>query len=247
MPTRGGQTVTWLGFGVRDIILLLVALVAVYLVVMLLKLLQLGKHRSSAGLTADHAAERIDTRSPLRRRAEPALPEEADLPEAAPGAAGLGEPASEETAAVGEAPAVPPAPTFEWDEVRELFGTGEAVPAPPRGGGFGEPLSEHLARSEMEMEMQRMRDEMARMRAEVEAMRCARRVSPQYGEAMALAQRGATAQQIADQLGISLGEAELVQALSRGREDFAEGEAHGEDEYATGNRGHDEPARRRAG
>lgn len=237
---------TWLGFGVRDVILLLVALAAVYLVVMLLKLLQLGRHRP-AGQTVDLEAEKIETRSPLRRRAEPALPEAAALPDPAPGAADAGEPATGEPGAGGEAFAVPPAPTFEWDEVRELFGAEETASAPPRGAGFGQPLSEHLARSEVEMEIERMRDEMARMRAEVEAMRSARRVSPQYGEAVELAQRGATAQQIADQLGISLAEAELVQALSRGRDDFAEGEGHGEDEYAAGNRGHDEFARRRAG
>jgi|GEM_PF-809378 len=242
MPAQGGQAVTWLGFGVRDVILVLLVLAAVYLVVMLLKLLQLGRHRSPAEPVADLAAEKAEeTRSPLRRCVEPGLPE------AAPDVAVAEEPASRETAASGETFAVPPAPTFEWDEVRALFGAEEVAPAPPRGGGFGQPLSEHLARSEVEIEMQRMRDEMARMRAEVEAMRSARRVSPQYAEAMELAQRGMTAQAIADQLGISLAEAELVQALSRGRDDFAEGEKHGEDEYATGNRGHDELVRRRTG
>jgi hypothetical protein len=79
----------------------------------------------------------------------------------------------------------------------------------------------------METEMQRMRDEMERMRKEVEEIRTARRVSPQYAEAMELAQRGCTAQDMADRLGISLAEAELVHALSLGRQNFEEGEEHG--------------------
>jgi hypothetical protein len=109
-----------------------------------------------------------------------------------------------------------------------------AQPVVARPGGFGEHLAEHLARSEMEMEVQRMRDEMERMRAELEEMRVARRVSPQYAEAMELAQRGLPAQDVADRLGISLAEAELVHALSRGEMNFDEGEEHGEDGYAAG-------------
>ena len=72
----------------------------------------------------------------------------------------------------------------------------------------------------MEMEIQRMRDEMLQMRREMEELRAARRVSPQYAEAMELAQRGMGAQDVADRLGISLAEAELVQALSRGQQNF---------------------------
>jgi len=101
------------------------------------------------------------------------------------------------------------------------------VPQPPPTAGFGEYLAEHLARSEMEMEVQRMRTEMERMRTEVEALRAARHVSPQYAEAMELAQRGMTAQDMADQLGISLAEAELVHALSRSDGNFDEGEQYG--------------------
>jgi hypothetical protein len=128
-----------------------------------------------------------------------------------------------------EAFAVPPAPNFEWEGVKELFDAEPAVATPPSGqlpagegraGGFGEHLSEHLVRSDMEMELQRMRDEMQRMSQELEELRAARRVSPQYAEAMELAQRGMNAQDLADRLGISLAEAELVHALSRGRQDF---------------------------
>ncbi len=140
--------------------------------------------------------------------------------------------------------AAPPAQNFDWDDVNDLFGdAGEgpvtaAPPRPPAGcifpssgsdgvnaavprtAGFGEHLAEHLARSEMEMEVQRMRSEMERMRSEVEELRAARHVSPQYAEAMELAQRGMTAQDMADQLGISLAEAELVHALEPQRREL---------------------------
>lgn len=124
--------------------------------------------------------------------------------------------------AVPEEPAAPAAPA-----------AAALSPAPTaHTAGFGEHLAEHLARSEMEMEVQRMRTEMERMRAEMEELRVARHVSPQYAEAMELAQRGLTAQDMADQLGISLAEAELVQALSRSDGNFDEGEQYGEDAAA---------------
>ncbi|MBA3032846.1 MAG: DUF2802 domain-containing protein [Rhodocyclaceae bacterium] len=133
------------------------------------------------------------------------------------------------------------APAFEWEEVKDLFGEttkpATAAPSPEQPlakppSGFGEHLAEHLARAEIEMEVQRMRAEMERMRAEMDELRLARRFSPQYAEAMELAQRGLSAQAVADRLGISLAEAELVHALSRGDKNFAEGDDHGADEYA---------------
>ncbi len=99
--------------------------------------------------------------------------------------------------------------------------------APPRSAGFGEQLAEHLARSEMEIEIRRLRKEMEAMRAEMEELRATRHVSPQYAEAMALSQRGLTAQDVADRLDISLGEAELVHALSRSEKNFEQGENDG--------------------
>ncbi|MCX9156893.1 DUF2802 domain-containing protein [Niveibacterium sp. 24ML] len=52
--------------------------------------------------------------------------------------------------------------------------------------------------------------------AEIAALRNARSVSPQYGEAVVLAQRGLETEAIAERCGISVSEAELVAALSRG-------------------------------
>lgn len=226
----------WLSLGWRDGILVLVAVAAVYLVFMLLRLLQMGRQRQVAppAPPVPEVPERFEIVSPLRQRPEP---EPEIVPVQAPPATASRSALAAYAEAMEEAPpvepfAVRPAPTFEWDDVKELFGEESAAPAPAdqnasRSGGFGEPLSAHLARTDVETEIQRMRDEMERMRREMEDLRTMRRVSPQYAEAMELAQRGLSAQDVADQLGISLGEAELVHALSRSRQNFEEEETNG--------------------
>jgi len=229
----------WIPLGWRDGILILVALAAIYLVFMLLRLIQVGRQRQAAQPARQPAEsmERFETVSPLRQRLEPesevAL---APTPQPVASRSALAAYAEAmEDAAPVEPFAVRPAPTFEWDDVKELFGEEPESPPPsapnvasaPRSGGFGEPLAAHLARTEVEVEIQRMRDEMERMRREMEDLRTMRRVSPQYAEAMELSQRGLTAQDVADQLGISLGEAELVHALSRSRQNLEEGETDG--------------------
>lgn len=225
----------WPAFGVRDAMLLLVALAAVYLVAMLLRLIHVGRQRHARAAPDLPEMPRVETVSPLRRRADPEAPVDAvrEMPPAVSPAAAVAA-YGEENAGAGEPFAVSPTPTFEWEEVKDLFGDAievppsvagpasspQAPPAAPRASGFGERLADHLARSDVEMEVQRMRDEMERMRAEVEELRASRRVSPQYAEAMELVQRGHSAQDVADRMGISLAEAELVQALSRGSKDF---------------------------
>ncbi|MBI4755935.1 MAG: DUF2802 domain-containing protein [Betaproteobacteria bacterium] len=64
-------------------------------------------------------------------------------------------------------------------------------------------------------ELQQLRREIAQLRDEVERLKTAPGVSPQYQDAMRLAASGADAQSIAERCGISLGEAELVRALSQ--------------------------------
>lgn len=81
-------------------------------------------------------------------------------------------------------------------------------------------FGEHLLRSGIEAELQQLRGEVAALRDELAQLKVARRVSPQYNEAMLLAQRGMNAQAIADQCGISVGEAELVLALSRNKQEY---------------------------
>lgn len=109
---------------------------------------------------------------------------------------------------------------------KSRWAASEARP-PPAAAGVVEPFAEHLARSGMEMEIRLLRKEMETLRAELEELRAARHVSAHYAEAMELSQRGLTAQDVADRLGISLGEAELVHALSRGDRNFDEGEDNG--------------------
>jgi hypothetical protein len=193
--------------GLRDAILLLVVLAAIYLVVMVLRLVQAGrKHARGVEDRPESSA-----RPGVKAEAEPVwVP-----PDAQP-----------------VADAVAPAPTFDWEEVKDLFAAAAGEKAPVEksaasASGFGEPLAEHLARLDVEMEVQRMRDEMDRMRAEMEKLRAARHVSPQYAEAAELVQRGLSAQDVADHLGISLAEAELVHALSRGSKDLERGGDHG--------------------
>lgn len=220
--------------GWRDVILMLVVFAAVYLVIVLFRLIQVGRKGQRQEHMTQYPADPAV--------AEPSVPEvpgmlreQPPVREPLPLSTARGVSAYEEVAAAAESEAsfgVPSVPTFEWDDVKDLFGEDGASPATQpaapatvqsaatTGGGFGEHLSEHLVRSDMAMEMQRMRDEMQRMKQELEELRMSRRVSPQYAEAMELAQRGMSAQDMADRLGISLAEAELVYALSRGQQDF---------------------------
>lgn len=209
--------------GWRDLILLLVVAAAIYMVVMVLKLTKLRPSRSAFTIS-EPVAPRPQEIDLLLEPHTSISPEPAINPEAAMSA--YAEAMAEVSPPPPEKFAAPVAPTFEWDDVRDLFGEAGAAmpkpaqPAPTRRGSFGESLADHLARSDVETEMQRMRDEMTRMHQEMEELRASRRVSPQYAEAMELSQRGLTAQDVADRLGISLAEAELVQALSRSKQNF---------------------------
>lgn len=113
------------------------------------------------------------------------------------------------------------------------------APPPIRSEAASPRFGDELARSHQELELRQLREEVGQLREEVGSLRAdlvdlkaARHVSPQYADAMALAQRGLTAQDLADRCGISLGEAELVWALSRGPMNFDQ-----EDDYG-GESGH---------
>jgi hypothetical protein len=202
-------------FGWREGILLLVGLAVIYLLVTLFRLL------------------RVVTPPAESRKKEP------PLAEAAPAPLDSNEPMPELTETVS--PLVV-SHSNEWNDVVDLDlqdGTTPALglaakavpaapppPAPPVSG-FGEQLAEHLARSDLEREVRQLRKEVDELRDELEDLRAVRNISPQYAEAVALAQRGLTAQDVADRMGISLAEAELVHALSRGESLFDEGEHDG--------------------
>ncbi|MCX7176249.1 MAG: DUF2802 domain-containing protein [Proteobacteria bacterium] len=83
-------------------------------------------------------------------------------------------------------------------------------------------FGEQLFRSSVEAELEQMRGEVAGLKETIAQLKAARRVSPQYNEAMTLAQRGMDKQSIADECGISIGEAELVLALSRNKQEYEE-------------------------
>lgn len=81
-------------------------------------------------------------------------------------------------------------------------------------------FGEQLFRSGIEAELQQLRGELAGLKDNVAQLKAARRVSPQYNEAMRLAQGGMAVHDIADECGISMGEAELVLALSRNKQEY---------------------------
>lgn len=182
-------------FGWREAILLATAGVAVYIAFLVLRLIALGQRRN-----------RGRDETPSREKSFAATcASPAESAAAAPLFVG------------GEAP--------KKEEGKPSFAT--ATDEPPKGaaawsGGFGEQLAAHLAKSEMERELRELRAEVERLRREVESLRERRSVSPQYAEALALIERGLSAQEVADQLGISLAEAELVQALAQRRFDDEE-------------------------
>lgn len=81
------------------------------------------------------------------------------------------------------------------------------------------PFNEQLFRSGVETELQELRGEVAALKEALTQLKTTRAVSPQYNEAMLLAQRGMSAQGIADHCTISIGEAELVVALNRNKQE----------------------------
>lgn len=204
-------------FGWREVIFLLVTVAVIYLLVLLLKFTQIGRGKVAQPMQEPE----LDQGVTLELTAEQLVAEKTSGDQA-PG-------------------------TREWADAQALFGsmaTASEPVAAVQPGGFGEHLAEHLARSEMEQEIQRLRTEMDRLRAQLEELRVARRVSPQYAEAMELAQRGLSAQAVADRMDISLAEAELVEALSRGDKNFKEGDEHGADVYAADDRNQEFDKRR---
>jgi hypothetical protein len=82
------------------------------------------------------------------------------------------------------------------------------------------PFAATLALTELENEVRHLRAEVATLRQELADVRDARRISPLYADAAALANRGFDARGVAEECGISVAEAELVMAMSRDDKDF---------------------------
>jgi len=77
-------------------------------------------------------------------------------------------------------------------------------------------FAEQLGWTRLDTEVRELRAELVAIRAELSELRAARRVSPLYADAAALARRGYDAQGVAEECGISVAEAELVLSMSRG-------------------------------
>ena len=94
-------------------------------------------------------------------------------------------------------------------------------PKPPEPVWKQDPaqFGEQALKSGIEAELAELRGELAALKVEVSLLKAARNVSPQYEEAVTLAQQGLAARQIAERCGISVAEAEMVCALSRAKRD----------------------------
>lgn len=192
-------------FGWREAILLFVGLAVVYLMITLFRLLRVGKgdevqHKVSPKSESPIAVPAAGKNDTIPELTEPVFPLEVSH-------------------------------STEWNDVVDLdVGVEPERPSPepsPRVAGFGEQLADHLARSDLEREVRQLRQEVDELRAALDDLRSLRNISPHYAEALELAQRGLTAQDVADRMGISLAEAELVHALSRGDKLFEEGAEDG--------------------
>ena len=107
---------------------------------------------------------------------------------------------------------VPEAPVWpaQWEVTQQPTAAPAADEAPAS-------FAEKLVDSRLDLELRQLREEVTSLRRELSELRAARRVSPQYADAMTLARRGYDAQGIADECGIAVAEAELVLAMSRDR------------------------------
>lgn len=201
------------GIPLRDVLLGATGAVGVYVAVTLLRLAQL-KRRQTVEPEVEFIPPRLDS-SAEDREAEESLEEDDD----------------EEVELYAPLPAVQAPPLGRrWPAWAKKTPAAEPPPEPapepepePDGASFGA----ELARSHLERELRQLKDEVTVLRNEIAALKAARSVSPQYEDAMALAQRGLTAQDMADRCGISLAEAELVWALARGSQQFDEEDDHG--------------------
>lgn len=82
------------------------------------------------------------------------------------------------------------------------------------------PFAAQLVLTELEAEVRQLRAEVSALHEELAAIKAARRVSPLYADAAALAKRGFDARGVANECGISVAEAELVMAMSRDDKNF---------------------------
>jgi hypothetical protein len=181
------------GLGWRELVMLAAAVAGIYLVIALLALLRLRRRPAPAA--------NVEPRAP----AEPGPPFKAPPPGHAwdhPFLTPVILP--EETA---------PAPT----EVEVVMNEISAVAAEPPAAS---PFAATLAVTGLEAEVRQLRAELEALRQELAEVKQARRISPLYADAAALAHRGFDARGVAEECGISVAEAELVLAMSKDEQNF---------------------------
>lgn len=189
-----------LDFSWRDGVLLVAGMAGIYLALLVLRLLKVGKSaKSPVAVPRAPTIGDTDGLVDLSRDVPPGFMDEKT-----------------------------PAPTEREWPIAGFAAAGATAWA--AGGRVAAPSNEapadfagQLQRSHVEVDVQQLRresaalrEELARMREEMASLKAAQNVSPLYSAAMSLAQNGVTADGIAGQCGISLAEAQLVAALARG-------------------------------
>jgi hypothetical protein len=193
------------GFGWRELILAVAMAAGIYLVVALAALARMRQRKSAPEPVAKAPYDASAAFTPQPQRVRSAVPS-------------MPMPSTVDT---------PPMLTeveFDMDE------RGTTDPTVPPAA----PFAATLALTELENEVRHLRAEVASLRQELADVRDARRISPLYADAAALANRGFDARGVAEECGISVAEAELVMAMSRDDKDFdseveddADGRKHG--------------------
>ncbi|HZV55270.1 MAG TPA: DUF2802 domain-containing protein [Rhodocyclaceae bacterium] len=105
-------------------------------------------------------------------------------------------------------------------ETSTVTQVGSMFDAPQADSRPAQPFAATLAMTGLEAEVRKLRADVTALREELAEMKAARRVSPLYADAAALAQRGFDARGVAEECGISVAEAELVLAMSLEEKNF---------------------------
>jgi hypothetical protein len=211
-------------FGWRDAVMAAVIVIAVYMLLTVLRLLQVRRYSPSSEAVIAKQEPLLD---------EPLLGDAVTL---SPGFAALLPASSRKPSPIFELIDAPPTESVHPIDVTRRTEP-EFVTPQPRSG----------AEAELQIlrgELARLSDHVAEVREDVELLKSSRNVSPLYSEAMGLAQQGHDARSIAGRCGISIGEAELVVALSRKEQGFDAGDVRqGESEDYDGRASADDPRR----
>jgi len=181
--------------GARELVLVAIGLVAIYLAYVLLKLVRLPRKPKPQPREAEPEYHTVLDLSPLPR----AEPRSASMSSGAPIATPVVAPAT-----VMPGLAAADAPAVDAHSAREHFDAAFELARVRR------------QLTQLQEGHDRLNAEIVELREELDVLRAARNVSPQYGEAVLMAQRGLGSDAIAERCGISVSEAELVAALARG-------------------------------